>query len=302
MKVDLEHLRTLAENAMSIVWDGGVPSDEYCSNNDFTLLCDRKCGHEWCKEECFEVREQGERRMKYLIFDTETTGTDVVRDRVIELCIVDWDTGEAMEWRFNPNRPIPAEATAVHGISANDLVGCPSFKEHAEELCSIFNAAEVFIGYNVQFDIDMVNSELERSGMKIDMSEKLIVQLWRQKEPRNLASAYARFHGGKLEGAHEAKADTVAAGKVLLGMIRTWEVSSDWAELAMECNPDRARYVGDTNHFVWKDDVAVFGFGKHKGKPILSNKGYLRWMQGQSFPTSVQDIIELALTGALNGR
>lgn len=241
--------------------------------------------------------------MKELIFDTETTGTDVIRDRVIELCIIDWKTEEVKEWRFNPNQPIPPEATAVHGISANDLVGCPSFKDHAEELRDIFNAADVFIGYNVQFDIDMVNSELERSGLKIDMAGKLIVdplRLWMEREPRNLESAYERFHGGKLEGAHEAKADTIAAGKVLLGMMRKWGFSeNNWAELAMACNPARANYVGDTHHFIWEGDVAVFGFGKHKGKPLLENKGYLQWMQGASFPSSVQNIIEIAMNGAL---
>src|SRR5215207_3055129 len=103
---------------------------------------------------------QGQR---VLVSDVETTGTDRRRDQVIELCVQDGLDGAASSriWRFKPSVPINPGAQAVHGISMEDLAGCPSFGACAEEIVEVFTAAEVVIGYNLAFDIDMLQSEYE---------------------------------------------------------------------------------------------------------------------------------------------
>ena len=65
------------------------------------------------------------------------------------------------------------------------------------------------------------------------------------------------------------------------------------------CEPERATYVGQTHHFLWDNEVAVFGFGKYKGQPLAGQHGYLKWMSRQSFPADVKRVIDLELSGNL---
>jgi len=97
-----------------------------------------------------------------LVFDVETTGTDKRRDQVIELCMQFGLEGPSRTWRFRPSCPISPGAQAVHGISIEDLADCPTFAECAEEIAAIFTQHEVIVGYNLSFDIDMLQAAHER--------------------------------------------------------------------------------------------------------------------------------------------
>src|SRR5690349_21225889 len=99
-----------------------------------------------------------------IVFDVETTGTDKRHDQVIELCVqygLDQD-GSLLRhrtWRFRPSVPIHPGAQAVHGISMADLEDCPPFAACADEIAQVFAEARVIVGYNLAFDIDMVQAE-----------------------------------------------------------------------------------------------------------------------------------------------
>ncbi|WP_137930244.1 DNA polymerase III subunit epsilon [Mesorhizobium comanense] len=106
--------------------------------------------------------------MREIIFDTETTGLDSRDDRVIELGGVElvnrFPTGKTFHHYINPQgRAINAEAQAVHGISAADLQGKPTFAEIAEEWLKFTDGAKL-IAHNATFDIGFLNVELGRLG------------------------------------------------------------------------------------------------------------------------------------------
>lgn len=244
--------------------------------------------------------------MKALTFDTETTGINAQVDQIIELCVM--PLGEdPITWRIYPSVQVSESAQAVHGISMDKLMGCPSFDQIEGEVREIFEEAEVLIGYNVGFDIAMLCAEFDRIKEPLDLSSKIIIdpfKLWQQKEPRSLSHAHQRFLGEQLEGAHAAENDVIGTIRILDAMCEEWGITGiSWADLALICEPERANYVGMTHHFVWNEyGVASFGFGKHKGEPLHARKGYLQWMRGQSFPPDVHRVIDGLFDGTIKGR
>lgn len=241
-----------------------------------------------------------------VIFDVETTGTDKRRDQVIELCVQFGVEGaESRTWRIRPSVPISPGAQAVHGISMDDLRSEPSFAEVADELRSVFDTAGVLVGYNVAFDIDMLQAEYMRLGQApLALEGKSVVdafRLWQQCEPRSLQDAHRRFVGAEFEAAHSASADVAATGRVLQGMISAFGLEPDWEQIAHVCEPQRKQWIGPSRHFQWGEaGEVVIGFGKHAGVPVRvlvggPDAGYLRWMLGKDFPPHVHELCDRAL-------
>lgn len=240
-----------------------------------------------------------------IILDVETTGVDTHTDQVIELAVQfgfgeDDHPGPCEVMRFKPTIPIPAEATAIHGIRDEDVAALSSFGAAAAYVERIIEAATVIVGYNVEFDLKMLDAELRRVKRRLDLRGKLIVdpmQLWRVCEPRTLQGAHARFVGSTFENAHSAGADVAATGRVLLGMLEHFgHAGKFWDEIALVAAPDRPTWLGFTNHFVWKAGRVVLNFGKHAGVDVRAGavKGYLTWMQKQDFPVHVLEIARAA--------
>jgi DNA polymerase III subunit epsilon len=246
-----------------------------------------------------------------VVFDCETTGTDRMQDQIIELCIQHGLEEDALNqtWRIRPAVPIHPGAQAVHGISMADLEGCPGFSEIADSIVAVFAEAEVIVGYNLAFDIEMLQAELARAGRPLlDLGGKQIVdafRLWQQCEPRSLQHAHQRFVGNGFSAAHSASADVAATGRVLAGMLRAFNLDGqDWTQIANVCDPGRASWVGPSRHLRWEGDAIVFGFGKHAGAPLHDiaagpDRSFLRWMldrpPGRDFPSHVVEICRAAL-------
>jgi len=75
------------------------------------------------------------------IFDLETTGTNVGKDRIVEICVLKVypdASRESKTWLVNPEMPIPAESTAIHGISNEDIKDAPTFKDIASKITERF--------------------------------------------------------------------------------------------------------------------------------------------------------------------
>jgi DNA polymerase-3 subunit epsilon len=248
-----------------------------------------------------------------LIFDCETTGTDRVRDQIIELCIQrglsdDCPSTEIKTWRIRPAVTIHPGAQAVHGIKQEDLKACPEFGELADEIAAAFATADVIVGYNITFDIDMLQAEYARIGRPLlDFTPKKIVdafRLWQQCEPRSLQHAHQRFVGNAFEAAHTASADVAATGRVLAGMLRAFELDGqDWDQIATKADPlsgARVAWVGPSRHLRWEGEVVVLGFGKHGNTPIHElaagpDRSFLNWMLERDFPTHVTEVCRAAL-------
>ncbi len=248
------------------------------------------------------------------MFDCETTGTDRAVDQVIELCVQFGLEDDATNkiWRIKPAVPIHPGAQAVHGITMADLEGCPAFGELADEIAAVFAEADVIVGYNLIFDIEMLQAELARVGKPIlDVTGKKIVdafRLWQQCEPRSLQHAHQRFVGNEFAAAHSASADVAATGRVLSGMLRAFNLAEhDWDAIATKCDPSRfeklalrASWVGPSRHLQWSNDVIVFGFGKHTDAKVHElaqgpDRSFLRWITDKDFPPHVKEVCKAAL-------
>lgn len=252
-----------------------------------------------------------------LILDTETTGVDKVNDQVVELAIQYGfegpdDDGEIVGapqtvWRFKPTKSV-GSASAIHGITDEMLADKQPFKAYAARLYQIIDEAEILVGYNIGFDLDMLGAEFTRCRMPLpDLQSKLIIdamRLWQRFEPRTLTAAFERFVGGPLKGAHDAGVDVHATGAALLGMLRDFGLShNSWEEIAKISDPDRSLWLGHTNHVKWEraadgNWIAVLTFGKWKGHRIddPEARGYLFWVRDKGgFPSHVTTLANAAL-------
>ena len=149
--------------------------------------------------------------MREIIFDTETTGLDAREDRVIELGCIElvnrFPTGRTFHHYINPQgRAINVEAQAVHGISAADLVGKPSFADIADEFLLFIDGAKL-IAHNAGFDMAFINAEFGRLGHPAVGQERVIdtLALARRRHPMgpNSLDALCRRYG--IDNSHRTK-------------------------------------------------------------------------------------------------
>lgn len=248
-----------------------------------------------------------------IVLDTETTGTDVQKDQVVEISIQNGTTESAECWtqRLKPDVPIGSEAEAKHGISMADVAGCPRFKDVASKVRQLLEKASTIIGYNHRkFDLPLIAAELERAGEKMpDLNGKNIIDvlvLWQNCEPRTLEQAHKRFVGSELTGAHGAEADTRGTVRVLKGMVKAFGLETSVEALAKK---SAVNWIGPSNHFQWKNGAAVLGFGKHHGVPACTvaeqAPGYLEFIVSKDFPKHVIEIsmklLKLSARGRIEG-
>ena len=115
-----------------------------------------------------------------VFFDLETTGTNINSDRIVEICYLKvYPNGneESKTMRINPEMPIPAEASAVHGIYDADIADCPTFKEVARNIANDIEGCDL-AGFNSnRFDIPVLAEEFLRAGVDIDMSRRKFVDV-----------------------------------------------------------------------------------------------------------------------------
>src|SRR5256886_6956188 len=127
--------------------------------------------------------------MREIVLDTETTGLDPLRgDRLVEIgCIEIYNrmpTGQTFHRYINPERDMPAESFAVHGLSSECLSSKPLFTEVVEEFLEFIGDAPLVI-HNASFDISFINAELDRIKRQPVSRDRLVdtLLLARRKHP-----------------------------------------------------------------------------------------------------------------------
>ena len=249
-----------------------------------------------------------------VFFDLETTGINIAKDRIVEISVLKvYPNGkeEQKTMRVNPEIPIPAEATAVHGITNEDVKDCPTFKQIAKELARYIEGCDLG-GYNSnRFDIPLLAEEFLRVGLDFDMRKRKSVDvqtIFHKMEQRTLSAAY-RFYCDKcLEDAHTAAADTFATYEVLKAQLDRYnEKLENNVEFLSKFSTqnNNADFAG---FIVYNDKgVEVFNFGKNKGIPVeqvlKEQPGYYAWMLNSDFPLYTKKIlteIKLRSAGMLN--
>ncbi|MBQ7206891.1 MAG: 3'-5' exonuclease [Lentisphaeria bacterium] len=241
-------------------------------------------------------------------FDIESTGVVPQRDRIVEIAVVKlWPDGHQQTTvrRLNPGIPIPAGATAIHGISDADVADAPSFADIAEKLFNYLSDCDL-AGYNITgFDVPILEAEFKRAGYDFAAVSHKIVDAYNifcKLYPRTLTAAYKFFCGKELDDAHSAGADTAATLEVLLGeMDRHAELPDDVDGLAVFSDLAGPDAVDRGRRFKWSGDEVVVNFGKNAGRTLRdiaeNDPGFLRWILRGDFADDVKEVASNALIG-----
>lgn len=237
-----------------------------------------------------------------LFFDIEATGLDTSRDRIVELSYIKVSpdgSEEAQTMRFNPTIPISAEATAVNGITDEDVAQCPTFADKAAELARVFSGCDI-AGYNSNhFDVPMLVEEFIRAGVEFDVSACNLVDvqgIYHKMEKRTLAAAYQFYCHKDLENAHTAMADTRATLEVLRAQLDHY---GDQIPHSIEGLAEFSRFnknVDLAGRIIYDDkETPVFNFGKHRGRPVewvvKNEPGFISWMLQADFPQNTKQAL-----------
>ena len=275
-----------------------------------------------------------------IVFDLETTGLDLVKDRIIQISYIKVHpngTEERANLFVNPEKEIPAEVVALTGISNDDVKDQPTFKELAPKLNEKFQGCD-FAGFNSNhFDVPMLAEEFLRAGIDFDFAKCRLIDaqtIFHKMERRNLAAAYKFYCGRKMEEdfeAHRADQDTEATYRVLMGELDMYapgrqeeperQLNNDMNELAaFSKTNDNVDFAG---RIVWRDMVdaqgnvlmdadgkprrqEVFNFGKYKNWAVVDvlnrDPGYYSWMLSSDFTNNTKQVLTRIRLRAFNSK
>lgn len=236
-----------------------------------------------------------------VFFDLETTGVDTANDRIVEISMIKiMPDGEEITRtrRLNPEMPIPAEATAVHGITDDDVKDAPTFAQVAKSLAQFIQGCD-FGGFNSnRFDLPVLAEEFLRVGVDIDLKRHHFVDvqnIFHKKEQRTLVAAYKFYCDRNLEDAHSAEADTRATYEVLKAQLDRYDDLENDVEFLAEYS-SRGRTADYAGCVLYNErNQEIFGFGKYKGQLVAEvfqrDPGYYGWMMNGNFPRYTKRVL-----------
>jgi DNA polymerase-3 subunit epsilon len=209
------------------------------------------------------------------------------------------DRGKPFTKRINPTIPIPAEATAVHHITNEDVADCPTFKQVAANLKKYIEGCD-FCGFNSnRFDLPLLAEELIRAGVDVGFLRNAkyvdVQNIFHKKEERTLVAAYRFYCGKELEDAHSASADTMATYEVLCSQLERYDDLENSVEFLSEFS-SRGKSVDFAGRIIYDDNgVEVFSFGKYKGLSVeevfRKEPSYYDWIMNGDFPNYTKKIV-----------
>ena len=238
--------------------------------------------------------------------DLESTGTNIVHDRIVEIAIVKLlPSGEQHRFhkKINPGIPIPLEASKLHGINNQDVEGSPTFKQVAKDILQFLQGCDL-AGFNViNFDIPLLVESFLRVNLDLALDKRKVLdaqRIFHLMEKRNLTAAVQFYCDKPLENAHSAMHDTLATVEVLEAQVQRYQgqpmTDAQGKVLgSIDNNIDQLHQLMPTNQFidfarrmVYNDKgVAIFNFGKHKGKSVLEvlkkDTSYYDWIMKHDF-------------------
>jgi len=234
-----------------------------------------------------------------VIFDLETTGLDIVNDRIIQISYIKvYPDGREVrgDELINPQKQIPEIVVQLTGISNEDVKDKPTFKQLASKICEVFTGSDI-AGFNSNhYDVPLLAEEFLRAGIDFDFSKCRLID------------ALTIFK--KMEDdfeAHRADQDTEATYRVLMGQLDKYapgvnEDPEKVLENDMQMLADFSKQndnVDFAGRIIWAEvngkRTEVFNFGKHKGLPVADvlrmDPGYYSWILGGDFTNNTKQVL-----------
>ena len=260
-----------------------------------------------------------------VIYDLETTGTEVVTDRIVEISTLKvFPDGqrETKTRRLHPDCPIPPGASAVHGIYDADVADQPRFRHIAKGLWAYLAGCDLCTFNGKRFDVPLLAEEFGRVNLTFpapDAAHVDLSEIYRLLNPRTLSAAVAQYLGRDHADAHTAEADTTATFDLLEALIHgpltnfltskeklTAEELfcpvglSDFGE-GLHHGRVRTIRIDPLGKLVRNEHgTIVWSFGMHAGKSVTqTDAGFVKWVLNKDFPEATKVILRKVLEGEL---
>lgn len=250
-------------------------------------------------------------------FDIESTGLNVIKDRIIQIAILKYSPDKAepeeLSLMVNPGIPISLEAMLVHKIQPKDVAKKPTFDQVAKKIYDFIGKADL-AGYNSnRFDIPILIEEFARVGIEFDVSKRRTIDVQRifyKMEPRTLKAALKYYCGKEMVDAHDALVDVKATVDVFKGQLKMYAdvnfIDEDGNTIERPIRNDMQmiheftndnRFLDATQRLRMDlDGSVVFNFGKYQGQPVaetlVNDRQYYHWMLNKEFSSQVKQIIK----------
>ncbi len=241
-----------------------------------------------------------------VVFDLETTGVNVVTDRIVEISIIKIMQNherEVFTKRINPEIPIPKEASMVHGIYDEDVKNSPRFRSVAKTVYDFIEGCDL-AGFNIiKFDIPLLAEEFIRARIDFNFHKVNVLdaqKIFHLMEKRTLSAAYKFYCNKDLENAHSSMADSLATLEVIEAQIEKYkgksvldnkgnhlcDIENDISVLKPLGFPDNM--IDFSGRIVYNENkIPVFNFGKYKGQSIKNiltrDPSYYDWILKNAF-------------------
>jgi len=236
-----------------------------------------------------------------VVFDLETTGIDINSDKIVSITLLRIEPNNSRTLKtyiVNPGVLIPPHATAIHGITNEDVKDKPLFKDIASSVVDLMEGADL-AGFNSnRFDLPLLAEELLRAEIDFNFKNRKFIDvqvIFHKKEPRDLCSAYRFYCNKDLVNAHSSEADTLATFEILEAQIEKYpDLSSNIDELSKFST--HHKFADLAGHIIFNEnDEEVFNFGKYKGQTVESvfekDAGYFGWILSSKFPQYTKKVL-----------
>lgn len=204
--------------------------------------------------------------MRFIYYDTETTGISFEKDRVIELAAYDPLKKDSFCYLINPGIPIPKEATAIHGITDDMVQNEPTFKEIAEKFIQFCGTDAVLVAHNNDaFDIHFLRNSFTLAEMIMPSWQFVDSLKWARRYrpdlPRHGLQVLREHFGIPANQAHRALDDVIILEKIFQLLID---------DLSVEAVLELSSRTNKLTHMP---------FGKYQGKPLAEvPSDYVTWL------------------------
>ncbi len=243
--------------------------------------------------------------------DLEATGIWAGHDRIVQIAAASiFPDGNVSTWSslVNPEQPIPPAATAIHGITDENVATAPTFAQVAPTVETLLSDCDL-TGYNVErFDRRMLAAEFGRVGVKDPTAGARVIDAYTifvRQEPRSLDAAlqfYGVQEGQSARQAHDARSDVEATVAVLVAQLSAYpDVPRTVNELHDWLYPSDPNRIDADGKLVWRDDIATVAFGAQAGTSLAdlaaNDRSFLEWVLRKDFSDEVKAIVRDALDG-----